>query len=121
MIPPINGPIDVPSEKVIMTIAMNLDLSRRGTRSQTTSSIKRPIPPPPIPWTERPAMSMLPDVAGPLIALPRMRRETAVIIGHRLPKISESWPKRGWTAMLECRIAYESYVQSLKGPEKGKE
>jgi hypothetical protein len=38
-------------------------------------------------------MSMLPVVAAPLTALRRMRKETAVIIGHRLPKISESWPK----------------------------
>jgi hypothetical protein len=96
-----------------MTIAKNLDLSLSGTRSHITSSIKSPIPPPPIPWTDRPAMSMLPDVAAPLIALPRMRSETAVIIGHRLPKISDSWPKRGWTAMLDCRLANVSFVQLL--------
>lgn len=57
-------------------------------------------PPPPIPWTTRPAINMFPDVAQPHMALPTIIMTTLRIMSHRLPQMFAICPHRGWTIML---------------------
>ena len=95
------GPREEPTEKTAKMIPMKFPRSRSGTKSQTIMSIIILTPPSPMPCTARPPISMAVDVAPPLTPLPSAKIATAVIIGHRRPKILASWPKRGCTAVLQ--------------------
>lgn len=67
-------------------------------RGLLTSDMIR-IPPPPTPWTERPAIAMAIDWAEPVTAEPAMKKRREAFMMHRRPKMAASPPVHGINAV----------------------
>lgn len=61
------------------------------------------MPPPPKPWTVRPAIIIVVEFAPPATPLPIMNRTTAEIIGHRRPATVANWAQKGIKEVLIFR------------------
>ena len=89
------GPTVVPIAAADNIIGKYLPRSRRGTKSQQTTSRSTYAPPMPKPWMVRPLMSMAGFLAPAAIPLPKVNSMMARSMGFRRPKILEIWAKSG--------------------------
>jgi hypothetical protein len=71
-------------------------LRRKGTRSETTISVSTIIPPPPMPWMERPtSMTVKLFATAATMAPTEKKAKETNTIGLR-PKMCENEAKFGW-------------------------
>jgi hypothetical protein len=85
------------------TIAKYWGLCLNGTMSQNITWLIVMIPPPPIPWIDRPAKSTAKSFATEHVVVPIVKNTRANRRSGRRPKLSDIDAMTGWKTALERR------------------
>lgn len=94
--PPMMGPDTDPMAHIIDRKPKYFPRSRNGTKSVTMISVRAMIPPPPIPWIERPTRITVKLSATLATMAPAVKKTNATRISALRPKMSEREAKLGW-------------------------
>lgn len=114
--PPITGPETEPMAHMPLIIPNHWPLSRSGTRSVTTISVRAISPPPPMPCKERPTRRVENSLAtAQTIAPTRKNTKPVRIIGLR-PKMWEKEAKLGWKMVEQSKNDVPDQKASMADP-----
>lgn len=102
--PPINGPSTLPRAQAARTMEKYFGLWRSGTISAKMTCPMVMMPPPPMPWIERPTKKTGKSLAtGAQRMVPRVKNKTEARSISLRPKMSDRAAIKGWQTAQESR------------------
>lgn len=93
--PPMMGPDTDPTAHIIDRKPKYFPRSRSGTRSVTMISVREMMPPPPMPWIDRPTRITVKLFATLATMAPAVKKTSAMRMSALRPKMSEREAKLG--------------------------
>ena len=117
--PPISGPRTLPSAHAASTSEKYFGRCRSGTMSAKMTCPMVMMPPPPMPWIERPTKKTVKSLAmGAQRRVPRVKNNTETTSISLRPNMSDSAAVNGWHTAHESRYDVPAQNASVAVPPR---